>query len=82
MISIHTLAWRVTPIMNQFVMTITDFNPHPRVEGDFTPYKGADIMAISIHTLAWRVTPLTYEMVIINGISIHTLAWRVTLSQE
>ena len=33
-ISIHTLAWRVTRRIDYIVIHYTDFNPHPRVEGD------------------------------------------------
>ena len=33
-ISIHTLAWRVTATTGLGYINLTDFNPHPRVEGD------------------------------------------------
>ena len=34
MISIHTLAWRVTLDIYHAIADMANFNPHPRVEGD------------------------------------------------
>ena len=36
LISIHTLAWRVTLDISRAGAVGTNFNPHPRVEGDYT----------------------------------------------
>ena len=39
MISIHTLAWRVTLAVFRVAPEIYYFNPHPRVEGDKLGYR-------------------------------------------
>ncbi len=78
-ISIHTLAWRVTRIIPISSAIPINFNPHPRVEGDFiSRLLRIPNSAISIHTLAWRVTSGIVNLCVKFGISIHTLAWRVT----
>ena len=55
-ISTHTLAWRVTMEPAGLPMTQLYFNPHPRMEGDWSTQLTKWEQLISTHTLAWRVT--------------------------
>ena len=57
LISIHTLAWRVTEVIDCDKYT-ADISIHTlawRVTASIVYVHRADV--ISIHTLAWRVTP-------------------------
>ena len=76
-VSIHTLAWRVTKPRTE-IRTHKCFNPHPRVEGDYKAIVWGWSDDVSIHTLAWRVTIFYTLATHVNSVSIHTLAWRVT----
>ena len=77
-ISTHTLARRVTNLCSIVHLYHTDFNPHPRTEGDFGNNVVGEAGKISTHTLARRVTHLQSKGHLGGHISTHTLARRVT----
>ena len=57
-ISTHTLARRVTARRTRTRLPPSNFNPHPRTEGDSTWCDYKNKHPISTHTLARRVTGL------------------------
>ena len=58
-ISTHALAWRATGGSPCQDLSIADFYPRPRVEGDvFIPNFSFPEVAISTHALTWRATSI------------------------
>ena len=84
-ISIHSLVKRETAVADGIAVSMQDFNPLPRKEGDnkhlHNPFSDC---TISIHSLVKRETLQTKVDDLTGGISIHSLVkretWSVSLS--
>ena len=78
-ISFHALAWRATGGSPCQDLSIADFYPRPRVEGDvFIPNFSFPEVAISTHALTWRATVSGSRQHHPPAISTHALTWRAT----